>query len=122
MGRGSHELARGENMDRDRLREIVKWNAHYQRNWDAMPDHYVDSGFLSLGKSRRLGRLEKGSIKAYIGVQHVDPERAGWAVIVSAHARFFASLFINGRVVTLRSFKTVDLALEWLSEATQWPL
>jgi hypothetical protein len=53
-------------------------------------------------------------VKAYLGVQHVDPGRPGWAVVGEAQARFFVSLFVSGRCVTLRTFPGMDAALEAL--------
>ncbi len=64
-----------------------------------------------------MGLLRLGRYKAYIGVQHVDPDRPGWRVVDEAQARFFASLFVDGACVTLRTFPTIEATLAMLAGA-----
>ena len=101
-------------MDDEDLRARIRWHHLYRQEWDSAPETYVDEGIVAWGKSRRLGLLMAGPVKAYLGVQHVDPTRAGWDVVGQLGARFFASLFVGGKVVTLRTFDTLAGALEWL--------
>jgi hypothetical protein len=68
------------------------------------------------GRSRRLGLFREGEIKAYLGVQHVDPTRAGWAIVDEPQARFFISAFLACQTVTLRTFPTVGEALSFLRD------
>jgi hypothetical protein len=96
------------------LRGSFTWHRDYRPEWDAEPERYADEGWVPWGKSRRLGLLTLGNVKAYLGVQHVDPDRPGWRIVDEPTARYFVSLFVNGRVVTLRTFGTVVDALEWL--------
>jgi len=100
--------------DVERLRAGVRWHRGYRREWDSRPEQYVESGFLGWGRSRRLGRFTQEEIKAYLGVQHVDPGMLGWGIADEPHARFFLSLFVSGRTVTLRTFPAVDAALQFL--------
>jgi hypothetical protein len=48
-------------------------------------------------------------------VQHVDPDKAGWAIVEAPTARFFVSVFLSGRVATLRTYPTMREALEMLA-------
>jgi hypothetical protein len=98
------------------LRQSVIWNEHYRSDWDSEPDRYVDAGTVKWAKSRRLGLLELGRHKAYLGVQHVDPSRPGWGTVGEAHARFFVSMFSHGQCVALRTVRTMSEALGLLSE------
>lgn len=102
-------------MDGESVRDLVEWHQEYRREWDAEPGEYSESGVVQWGRSRRLGFLTRGTVKAYIGVQHVDPGRAGWAIVDKPQARFFLSLFVSGRVITLRTFPTMDAALDVLA-------
>jgi hypothetical protein len=101
-------------MAEENLRALIRWHHLYREEWDSAPERYVDEGVVAWGKSRRLGLLKSGPVKAYLGVQHVDPTRAGWGLVEQPEARFFASLFVGGKVVTLRTFGTLADALEWL--------
>jgi len=89
----------------------MRWSAAYRPEWDATPGAYVEAGVVGWGRSRRLGKYvdERLPVKAYVGVQHYDPAR--WSVEGEPQAKFFASLFLNGRTVTLRTFPTVGAAL-----------
>ena len=64
-----------------------------------------------------MGLLHDGRYKAYIGVQHVDPDRPGWRIVDEPQARFFASLFVDGACVTLRTFSTIEATLGMLARA-----
>ncbi len=107
------------------LRSLVKWSAEYRPAWDADAELYSEHGIVGWGLSRRLGLLRLGNVKAYLGVQHVDPAKAGWAIVEEPEARFFLSLFVGGECVTLRVFPTMQDALTMLSlflERTGQPL
>ena len=97
------------------LRDLIRWKKHYSLDWDDAHDEYAANGVVQQGKSRRLGVLRRGDIKAYLGVQHVDPTRPGWETFGTAHCRFFVSVFISGRCVTLRTFPTMRVTLQALS-------
>lgn len=101
--------------DVTRLRALIDWHSEYRPEWDSSPDLYESAGVVGWGKSRRLGLLRVGRVKAYLGVQHVDPDEPGWRILDATQARFFVSLFVSGQVVTLRTFPTVREALEWLT-------
>jgi hypothetical protein len=105
-------------MGHPELRAAIRWHRVYTPAWDDAPDDYVANGLLQWGKSRRLGMFERGPLKAYVGVQHVDPQLPGWAAVADEpHARFFVSLFIDGQCVALRTVPTMDSALEILQVA-----
>ena len=104
-------------MDAERLRDLIEWHHEYRPEWDGDPERYVAHDLVGWGKSRRLGLLKLGRYKAYLGVQHVDPERPGWRIVDEPQARFFASLFVDGACVTLRTFPSMGAALDMLSTA-----
>lgn len=108
-------------MDRDKLRGLIVWSDDYRGEWDETPDAYLDNGKVQLGRSRRLGLYKQGRVKAYIGVQHIDPDKPGWGFIDSPECRFFLSLFVGRDCITLRTFPTVDGALDYLSDFTRAP-
>jgi hypothetical protein len=93
----------------------VEWHREYRPEWDATPNEYADHDIVQWGKSRRLGLLRHGRVKAYLGVQHVDPGKTGWAIVDEPTARFFVSIFVSGRVVTLKTHATMHEALEMLA-------
>lgn len=97
------------------IRAVISWNADYNPVWDGSPNLYLEADLVGWGKSRRLGVLRTGPIKAYVGLQHVDTTKRGWNISDEPHTRFFASLFVNNRVVTLRTFSTMQATLEFLS-------
>lgn len=101
-------------MENTELRKLVQWHREYRQEWDALPEEYLDKGIVQWGRSRRLGLFALGPVKAYIGVQHVDPGKAGWAIMDEPQTRFFLSLFLSGRVVTLRTFPIINDALDTL--------
>ena len=88
----------------------IEWSVAYHPEWDDMPDAYVEHGVVASGRSRRLARAEHArcALKAYLGVQHYDPTRYGLAG--EPQAKFFLSLFVHGRTVTLRTFPTLGAA------------
>jgi hypothetical protein len=99
----------------------IAWAAHYQPEWDADPEAYVDAGLVAWGKTRRLGKLDLpghpgAGFKAYIGVQHVDPGLGGWQ-LDAPEARFFISWFVGGRCLGLRVAPTMPQALALLCAA-----
>jgi hypothetical protein len=102
-------------VDEGSVRYQVTWNASYNRDWDDLPERYLEHGIVAWGKSRRLGHLEIGRYKAYIGIQHVDPGNSGWEMVESPSARFFGSLFIDGKVVSLRTFSRISEVIHWLA-------
>ncbi len=102
-------------MDVSTLRSLVVWHREYRSEWDSTPQEYAERGFVRWGKSRRLGMFQRGRVKAYLGVQHVDPGRPGWAIVDEPTARFFISVFLAGRVVTLKTYTNMHEALEMLA-------
>ena len=103
-------------MSDQQLRALIKWHREYKPEWDDDPEQYATQGLVGWGRSRRLGLLRQGRYKAYIGVQHVDPDRPGWRMVDEPQARFFASLFVDGSCVTLRTFPSISAALEMLGK------
>lgn len=89
----------------------ARWSAIYHREWDEMPEAYVTHELVGWGRSRRLARFDDtaAGFKAYVGVQHYDPSR--WNAPGEARAKFFLSLFLGSRTVTLRTFPTLTAAL-----------
>lgn len=89
----------------------IRWSAHYQSQWDDQPDAYVRHGIVALGRSRRLARATDTQLdfKGYLGVQSYDPGR--WHVAGEPTTKFFVSLFLHGRTVTLRTYPTCHEAL-----------
>lgn len=104
-------------MNEDSLRSRIEWHKEYRPEWDECPDEYAASGVVGWSRSRRLGLFKEGPLKAYLGVQHVDPSRPGWNIVDEPSTRFFVSLFVSGRCVTLRTFPTMSAALEMLLAA-----
>jgi hypothetical protein len=102
-------------VDQQILRASIRWNPLYRPDWDDDPGRYVEDGVVAWGKSRRLGIFLDDPVKAYIGVQHVDPAKGGWSMFEAPTARYFTSLFVEGRIVTLRTFPTLNEALIWLA-------
>lgn len=102
-------------MTPDELHALVEWHREYRREWDADANEYVRAELVGWGKTRRLGVQRAGRLKAYVGVQHVDTTNANWAAAAEPFARFFLSLFVDGRCVTLRTFRSMDDALATLS-------
>ena len=94
----------------------MRWSAERRPEWDATPAAYVEAGVVGWGRSRRMGKYLDAALrlKAYVGVQHYDPAR--WHVAGEPQAKFFLSLFLNGRTVTLRTFPTMTQALAALGE------
>src|SRR5205823_8096755 len=104
----------GQSLDREQLRSLIEWHQEYRPEWDGAPGEYAERGVVGWGRSRRLGLLRQGRVKAYVGVQHVDPRKPGWEAVGEAQARFFVSLFVSGRCVTLRTFPAMGAALDAL--------
>jgi hypothetical protein len=103
-------------MDPDRLRSVIAWSIDYTPGWDETPGAYLDNGKVGWGRSRRLGLYKDGRVKAYLGVQHIDPDRPGWGFIEQPECRFFLSLFVARECITLRTFPRMNDALDYLSE------
>ena len=89
----------------------IHWSSIYNPAWDDTPDAYVEHGLVAWGRSRRLARCDAPRIhvKAYIGVQHDDPAR--WHVAGEPRTRFFLSLFLAGRTISLRTYPILADAL-----------
>jgi len=100
----------------EELGDKIRWNYCYRAEWDTTPDRYADEGVVGWGRSRRLGMIEVGRYKAYVGVQHIDPTKPGWGIVDEPQARFFLSMFVGGRCVTLRTFATMGEVLSVLDE------
>jgi hypothetical protein len=92
----------------------IKWAAWYHPEWDEQPQRYVDAGVVAWERSKRLAKASDArlELKAYIGVRHSDPSR--WNLPGEPSARFFLSLFIRGRTVSLRTYPTIAAALSAL--------
>src|SRR5690348_17143602 len=106
-------------MSAEELRSLTEWHREYRPGWDDDPEQYSANGLVGWGRSRRLGLFRRGRYKAYIGVQHVDPDRPGWRIVDEPRARFFASLFVDGSCVTLRTFPTISAAFEMLGKVIE---
>jgi hypothetical protein len=89
----------------------IEWASWRRPEWDEQPERYSEAGVVRRGYSRRLAKARdhRLGLKAYIGVQHYDPSR--WNLPGLPSARFFLSLFIAGRTVSLRTYPTVEAAL-----------
>jgi hypothetical protein len=107
---------RSLSMNLEDYRELIQWHREYRRDWDLEANEYAKANLVGWGKTRRLGSLRSGRIKAYVGVQHVDTNTNQWAIADEPFARFFLSLFVDGSCVTLRTFPTMDAALEALKD------
>ena len=101
-------------MAHETLRSLISWHAEYRPEWDSAPEEYAANGVVAWGRSRRLGLFKLGVVKAYLGVQHVDPGKPGWAIVGAPQTRFFLSIFMSGSCITLRTFPTLDAALDAL--------
>jgi len=95
----------------------IAWSEHYTPAWNMAPEQYVAHDIVAWGRSRRLARItsESGRVKAYLGVQHSDPSR--WGGAGEPQARFFLSLFLDGRTLFLRTYPTQAEALGALHDA-----
>ena len=103
------------NVDRAQLERAIRWGVAYHPQWDATPDAYSEAGLVGWGRSRRLGKLVLApGFLAYIGVQHVDPQRAGWGDLDAPTTRFFVSWFDGSRCLALRTTPTLDAARDLL--------
>lgn len=102
-------------MGHETLRSLISWHGEYQPEWDGSPEEYAAHGVVQWGRSRRLGLFRLGVVKAYLGVQHVDPGKPGWGIVGEPQTRFFLSIFMSGRCITLRTFPTLDAALDALN-------
>jgi hypothetical protein len=93
----------------------IEWAAWYRPAWDERPDQYVEAGVVAWGKSRRLAKArdERLDVKAFIGVQHFDPGR--WNLPGEPSVRFFLSVFVHSRTVSLRTYPTIAAALAALA-------
>jgi hypothetical protein len=105
-------------MDRATLERAIAWGPAYNPAWDQDPDAYFAAGLVGWARSRRLGllHLPAAGFKAYLGVQHVDPGRAGWdrLGLAEAEARFFVSWFDGAHCLGLRTLPTLDSARDVL--------
>jgi hypothetical protein len=93
----------------------IAWAPWYRPDWHEQPERYVEEGIVSWGRSRRLAKARDArlGLKAYIGVQHYDPER--WNLPGEPSSHFFLSLFTRGRTVSLRTYATIEAALSALA-------
>jgi hypothetical protein len=93
----------------------IDWASWYHPDWDGQPERYIEEGVVGRGYSRRLAkaRVDRLGLKAYIGVQHYDPSR--WNLPGEPSARYFLSLFVHGRTVSLRTYPTIEAALSALA-------
>jgi hypothetical protein len=101
-------------VEHETLRSLISWHGEYRTEWDGSPEEYAAHGMVQWGRSRRLGLFKLGVVKAYLGVQHVDPGKPGWEFVGEPQTRFFLSIFMSGRCITLRTFLTLDGALDAL--------
>ena len=102
-------------MTEEDVRALITWGEAYHADWDDSPQQYSEDGIVQWGKSRRLGALKLGSLKGYVGVQHIDPTLPGWGFVEEPQTRFFVSMLQQGQSVGLRTFPTVSLALQALA-------
>lgn len=109
---GQHENGH-ETRETSELR--ARWSPVYQPAWDETPQEYMARGLVGWNKSRRLARFDDDELgfKAYVGVQHFDP--AQWNAAGEARTKFFLSLFLHNRTVTLRTYSTLPAALTELA-------
>jgi hypothetical protein len=93
----------------------IEWATWRHPEWDGRPERYIEEGVVKWGYSRRLAkaREDRLGLKAYIGVQHDVPSR--WNLPGEPSARFFLSLFIHGRTVSLRMYPTIEARLSALA-------
>lgn len=93
----------------------IEWATYYRPDWDGQPERYIEEGVVRWGCSRRLAKAHDArlGLKAYFGVQHNDPSR--WNLPGEPSARFFLSLFVHGRTVSLRTYPTIEAALSALA-------
>ena len=93
----------------------IEWSAAYSAAWDATPERYVEEDIVGWGRSRRLGRYANDALnlKAYLGIQHYDPGR--WGVDGAATSKFFLSIFVDRKTISLRTFATMGEALDALT-------
>lgn len=101
-------------LDHLTLRALISWSRIYRPEWDLSPGQYVDNGLAPWGKSRRLGLLKLGRLKAYIGIQHIDPSIPGWSVVSVPEARYFVSILTGNTTTALRTFNTMGSVLDFL--------
>ena len=103
------------NVDRAELERAISWSAAYQPDWDTQPEAYEAAGRVGWGRTRRLGKLLlPAGFLAYLGVQHVDPQRAGWGGLDAPTARFFVSWFDGRQCLALRTVPTMPAARDLL--------
>jgi hypothetical protein len=102
-------------VEHETLRSLISWHAEYRPEWDGSPEEYAAHEVVQWGRSRRLGLFKLGVVKAYLGVQHVDPGKPGWDIVGAPQTRFFLSVFISGRCIILRTFPTIHAALDALA-------
>jgi hypothetical protein len=89
----------------------IAWAKVYRAEWDTTPACYVAAGIVGWGRSRRLAKIEDPAcaFTSYVGIQHFDPAR--WNLPCAPVAKYFASLFVRGRTVGLRTYATMSDAL-----------
>lgn len=89
----------------------IEWATWYHPEWDEQPERYAEESVVGWSRSRRLAKAhdDRLGLKAYIGVQHYDPAR--WNVSGSPSTRFFLSMFLHGRTISLRTYSTIEAAL-----------
>ncbi|HKV84557.1 MAG TPA: hypothetical protein VJN88_08375 [Ktedonobacterales bacterium] len=89
----------------------IAWSPIHNPAWDATPYEYVEAGLVGWGRSRRLARAADPSValKAYLGLQHFDPAR--WMLPGEPTTKYFLSLFVAGRTISMRTFPTLTEAL-----------
>lgn len=87
------------------------WSPLYCAAWDATPEAYVTSGVVQPGRSRRLARFTDAALHltSYLGVQDFDPAR--WGLMGEARTRFFLSVLLDGRTISLHTYATLPEAL-----------
>lgn len=103
------------NVDRAQLERAIRWGVAYHPDWDAQPAAYEAAGLVRWGRTRRLGKLAlPPGFLAYLGVQHVDPQRAGWGGLDVPTARFFVSWFDGRQCLALRTVPTMADARDLL--------
>jgi hypothetical protein len=106
-------------MTREEWLASIQWSPARQPNWDSAPWRYVEAGLCRPHRSRRLGRVAdpRRAFLGYLGVQHYDPAR--WGYPGEARCQFFVSCFFRSRTLWMRTFPTLERALEELWQQYQ---
>jgi|GEM_PF-6500599 len=92
----------------------LEWSSHYRPEWDNFPYAYVEHEVVRSGRSRRLAKYRDRThaFTAYIGVYH----SASLGGDEAAGAKFFLSLILGGRTLSLHTYPTMIQVHEALQQ------